>query len=92
MADPVKKSDAKWCHRFMVPMPLVEQTVNPLNKQVMVKPKAEMSFIQCLGDQCSIWVSSQKKCGDLVRAESLAEIARCTKSDHDLKIVDGAAG
>lgn len=65
--------NAPWCHRFMIPMPLMEQAevLNPLNGQKMVQitPKPQLSFVKCLGPGCAIWDRDSQQCGDLTRAQ-----------------------
>ncbi len=62
--------DALWCHRFFIPVPYAEQTMNPITKQPIIEPKGNLVFMKCLGEQCALWVKAHKKCGDLLNAEA----------------------
>ena len=68
--------DAKWCHRFFIPMTFAEQRPNPLNpREMMVEPKAQGVFVKCLGQECAIWDNDRKQCSDKTKALSLAALA-----------------
>lgn len=68
--------NAKWCHRFFIPMTFAEQRPNPLNpREMMVEPKANAVFVRCLGAECTLWDEHRKQCADRTKAIALEQIA-----------------
>lgn len=61
--------NAKWCHRFFIPMTYAEQTPGGA-----VTPKASAVFVKCLGAECTLWDTLKLKCADKLKQESLDKI------------------
>ncbi len=87
-----------WCHRFMIPLPLMEQSevsnpLNPSQKIVQIQPKPQMSFIKCLKAECSLWNEKHGMCSDKLQAESLAGILdHFVMLEGQIKIIGGEGG
>lgn len=86
---PTKEELAKrpWCHRMYVPVSVVMQTQAAPNLPPSVETKTDLSFMKCMHEQCALFVSSLKKCGDLVSAEAnlkMAEMAELRGSEAKL--------
>lgn len=77
---PEPSKDAKWCHRFMVPLSYGVQRVNPLNpREPIMEPAGNMIYTKCIAEQCAIWDERGRRCGDLTHALATAELANATE-------------
>lgn len=72
--------DAKWCHRFFVPMQYIEQGQDPIMKMGVQTIKAQISFVKCIADQCAIWDDKRKQCSEKTRNLAAADSADGTGS------------
>jgi len=77
-----------WCHRIYVPVVYGEQVTAP-GIGSGVQMKTDLTLTKCLGGQCALWDEGEKKCGDLVQAQSLKKIAQhYDKQEKALTFVD----